>query len=70
MQDMGYGWNLEMQIKAARARLRVREVPLPYHCRVAGESKVAGSFRGTLRAGRRILGVLFTVGVMARKPAA
>jgi glycosyltransferase involved in cell wall biosynthesis len=70
MQDMGYGWNLEMQIRAARAGLRVREVPLPYHCRVAGESKVAGSFRGTLRAGRRILGVLVTVGVMARKPAA
>jgi glycosyltransferase involved in cell wall biosynthesis len=67
MQEMGYGWNLEMQIRAARAGLRVREVPLPYHCRVAGNSKVAGSLRGTLRASRSIAQTLVTVGLAARK---
>lgn len=62
MREMTYGWNLEMQIKAPRAGLRVREIDLPYHRRVAGESKVAGNWRGTWRAGRRIIGVLLRVG--------
>jgi len=63
MQEMTYGWNLEMQIKAPRAGLRVREVALPYYRRVAGESKVAGNFRGSLRAGSRIITTLLRVGL-------
>lgn len=55
MREMTYGWNLEMQMKAARAGLRILEVPVPYACRAGGESKVAGSVRGTLSAGSRIL---------------
>ena len=50
LREMSYGWNLEMQIQAARANLRILEVPLPYRRRAAGSSKVAGSLRGTLRA--------------------
>ena len=70
MREMTYGWNLEMQIRAARAGLRVREVGLPYHRRIAGSSKVAGSLRGTMVAGQRILRTLVKVGVnvgLARK---
>ena len=52
MQELTYGWNIEMQMKAARAKLRILEVPVPYRCRMGGESKVAGSLKGTLRAGR------------------
>jgi glycosyltransferase involved in cell wall biosynthesis len=63
MREMTYGWNLEMQIRAPRAGLRVREVALPYYRRVAGASKVAGNFRGTVRAGGRILGTLARVGL-------
>jgi len=63
MQDMGYGWNLEMQIRAARAKLRVGEVAMPYHCRTAGRSKVAGSLLGSWRAGRRIVRTLVMVGL-------
>ena len=55
MQEMTYGWNIEMQIKAAQYGLRVLEVPLPYRCRGGGESKVAGSVRGTIRASWRIV---------------
>ena len=62
MQEMTYGWNLEMQIRAPRAGLRVREVTLPYYRRVAGASKVAGNIRGTLHAGSRIVGTLARVG--------
>jgi hypothetical protein len=35
--------------------MRILEIPVPYHCRTGGTSKVAGSLRGSLRAGARIL---------------
>ncbi len=55
MHEMTYGWNLEMQMKAARLGLRVLELPMPYRCRAGGVSKVAGSLRGALRAAMRII---------------
>ena len=55
MRELTYGWNLEMQMRVARAGLRVLEVPVPYRRRIGGESKVAGSFRGTVVAGFRII---------------
>ncbi len=61
MREMTYGWNIEMQMRAARAGLRILEVPLPYRRRAGGKSKVAGSMRGTLRAGGRIVATFFRV---------
>ncbi len=55
MAEMTYGWNIEMQMKAARRGLRILELPVPYRCRVGGQSKVAGSLRGTLRASGKIV---------------
>jgi glycosyltransferase involved in cell wall biosynthesis len=55
MREMTYGWNIEMQIKAAKAGLRIQEIPLPYRARAGGTSKVAGSLRGTIRASWRIV---------------
>jgi glycosyltransferase involved in cell wall biosynthesis len=55
MHEMTYGWNIEMQMKCARMGLRILEIPMPYRVRRGGESKVAGSLRGTLRAGARIV---------------
>jgi glycosyltransferase involved in cell wall biosynthesis len=55
MREMTYGWNLEMQMRAARAGLRVLEIPVPHSRRSAGKSKVAGTFRGTFKAGFQIL---------------
>jgi glycosyltransferase involved in cell wall biosynthesis len=55
LAEMTYGWNIEMQMRAARARLRILEIPLPYRCRAAGRSKVAGSVSGTIYAGGRII---------------
>jgi glycosyltransferase involved in cell wall biosynthesis len=54
MREETYGWNLEMQMKAARARLRILEVPVDHRARRGGESKVSGNIRGTLLAGARI----------------
>jgi glycosyltransferase involved in cell wall biosynthesis len=51
MREMTYGWNLEMQMRVARAGLRVVELPVAYRRRSGGRSKVAGSFRGSLRSG-------------------
>ena len=69
MREMTYGWNLEMQMKAARAGLRIQELPVPNRCRTGGTSKVAGSLRGTLRAGSRIVSTFIRV-ARERAPAA
>jgi len=55
MREMTYGWNLEMQMRAARAGLRILEVPVAHRRRIGGASKVSGTVRGTLKAGLRIL---------------
>ena len=55
MREETYGWNLEMQMRAARAGLRILEVPVNHRRRAGGESKVSGTLRGTLLAGTRIL---------------
>jgi glycosyltransferase involved in cell wall biosynthesis len=57
MREMTYGWPAEMIVKAARRGVRVCEVPVSYHSRQAGRSKVSGTLRGTLLAGWFILGV-------------
>ncbi len=58
MQDQDYGWTVEMQIRAARAGLRVREIPSAYRRRRHGRSKVSGTVLGSLRAGATILTVI------------
>jgi len=55
MEEPTWGWNVEMQMKAIRRGLRVREVPVSYRPRQHGESKISGNWKGALRAGGRIL---------------
>lgn len=61
MKEATYGWNLEMQMRAPRAGLRVLEIPVDHRCRTGGESKVSGTLRGTFVAGTRIIATLFRV---------
>jgi hypothetical protein len=68
MREMTYGWNIEMQMKAARAGLRIAEYPVPYRVRAAGVSKVAGSLKGTIRAGGKIVSTFARVAMS--RPAA
>ena len=56
MREMTYGWNLEMQLRVARARLRVREIAVDNRARIGGASVVSGNLAGSFRAGRQILG--------------
>jgi glycosyltransferase involved in cell wall biosynthesis len=67
MSEFTYGWNLEMQIKAAQHGLRILEIPVDYRRRIGGVSKVSGDFRASVKAGVRILGVLFRVGLSRNK---
>lgn len=58
MADRGFAWPLEMVLKATAAGFRIQERPVGYRPRI-GRSKVTGTVRGTLRAGRdmsRLLG--------------
>ena len=66
MREMEFGWNVEMQVRAAREGLRVLEVPVPYSRRLGGRSKVAGSLRGTAKASIHIVSTLARV---LREPA-
>ncbi|MEL6673692.1 MAG: glycosyltransferase family 2 protein [Bacteroidota bacterium] len=58
MQDTTYGWTVEMQVKAAKQKMRCTEVPVNYRQRI-GVSKVTGTVKGTILAGYKILWTIF-----------
>ncbi len=64
MREETYGWNLEMQMRAAKLGLRIQEIPVAHRCRTGGVSKVSGTLRGTLVAGWKIV---TTFGRIARQ---
>lgn len=57
MREMTYGWPTEMIVKAAKRGARIVEVPVSFHPRRTGRSKVSGTLRGTILAAWYILGV-------------
>lgn len=59
MRDRGFGWTVEMQIKAAQQGLRVREVPTRYRPRI-GCSKISGTVKGSVMAGSKIIYVILS----------
>jgi glycosyltransferase involved in cell wall biosynthesis len=59
MEERTYGWSTEMLVKAARAGLRVQEVPVSYRKRAGGTSKVGGTVRGSVKAAAVILGTAY-----------
>lgn len=58
MQDKTFGWTVEMQVKAAKLKLKCVEIPVKYRVRI-GVSKVSGTVRGTILAGHKILWTIF-----------
>lgn len=66
LREETYGWPLEMQMRAARARVRTLEVPVDYRRRAGGRSKIAGTVRGSILAATRILVTLARI-AMQRK---
>ena len=68
MEDRGYGWTIEMQIKATWLNLRTREIAVPYRPRI-GRSKISGTVSGTIGAATKICWVIATHAVGRRRAA-
>lgn len=58
MKDKTFGWTAEMQVKAAKKKLKIKEVQVRYRKRI-GESKVTGSLKVSIKAGLKILWTIF-----------
>jgi len=70
MADRGFGWTVEMQVRAVELGLRIGEFPAGYYPRRGGASKISGTLRGSAQAGVIILttlGRLYLRRVMARR---
>jgi hypothetical protein len=65
MSDRNFGWTVEMQIKAVRQGLRIRELPVSYRRRI-GRSKISGTISGTIKAGVKIIYVILKYGFPRR----
>lgn len=59
MQEMTFGWPVEMVVKAAKAHYRVKELPIHYRRRSHGRSKVAGTVIGSIKAAYYMLRTTF-----------
>ena len=57
--DRDFGWNVEMQAKAARLGMRVCEIPVSYRRRASGRSKISGALVGSVRAGLKIMWTIY-----------
>ena len=58
MQDRGFGWTIEMQVRAAEEGAKIVEMPVGYRPRAGGQSKISGTVRGSIGAGTIILTTL------------
>ncbi|MEP3050865.1 MAG: glycosyltransferase family 2 protein [Erythrobacter sp.] len=58
MEDRDFGWTIEMQVKAAKSQLICVELPADYRKRI-GVSKISGTLNGVLKAGTKIILVVF-----------
>ncbi len=58
MRDRGFGWTIEMQVRAIECGARIVELPVDYRRRAGGQSKISGTIRGSLAAGIIILSTL------------
>jgi glycosyltransferase involved in cell wall biosynthesis len=58
LADRGFGWNVEMQVRAIEAGLRIVELPVRFRPRRAGVSKISGNLMGTIRAAWGILAMM------------
>jgi glycosyltransferase involved in cell wall biosynthesis len=61
MSEMTYGWTVEMIVKSAKRGLPIVEVPVSTRPRLGGQSKVSGTFKGTVLAAYFMLGTTLKV---------
>lgn len=58
MEDEAFGWTVEMQVRAVKKGLSIREIDVPYRRRYAGKSKISRTISGTFKAGSTILWII------------
>lgn len=58
MVDPTYGWTIEMQLKAAKLKMKTTEIAVNYRVRI-GVSKVSGTIKGAVMAGIKIIWTIF-----------
>jgi len=68
MSEPTYGWNLEMQMRAAAAGFRIREIPVDHRLRRGGVSKVSGNLVAGLAAAWKISMVFLRLALVLRRP--
>jgi glycosyltransferase involved in cell wall biosynthesis len=66
MTETTYGWNLEMQMRAAAAGLRIREIAVDHRCRRGGVSKVSGNLAAGFKAAWKISITFLRLAVVLR----
>ncbi len=67
MRDRGYGWTVEMQVRAIQCGLRIREVPVSYRNRRAGRGKISASLKASIQAGVKIIWTVFRLVIDGRR---
>ncbi len=67
MSEMSFGWNVEMQMRAAASDLRIVEIPVGCRLRVGGVSKVSGRLGPTLRASWVLVRTVLRLAVELRR---
>jgi hypothetical protein len=61
LRDKGFGWNVEMNVRAIELGMRVVEVELPAAGRRHGVNRISGTLRGVMGAGWGILTKLYAL---------
>lgn len=67
MTEATYGWNLEMQMRAAASGLRCVEIPVDHRCRRGGASKVSGNLTAGLKAAWKITATFLRLAITLRR---
>lgn len=67
MRDRSFGWTVEMQVRAHLLRMQVVPVPVAWHARASGDSKISGTLLGVFGAGVGILGMVCRLWLRERR---
>ena len=67
LADRGFGWNVEMQVRAIEQSWKIVEIPVRSFPRLAGPSKISGTLSGTIRAAKAMIGMLLFLWMLRRQ---
>ncbi len=68
MQEMTYGFTVEMLVKAARSGCNITEIPIDYRRRGSGHSKVSGTLEGTVKSAYHLINTSLRYRLWRQRP--